>query len=86
VVSTAEDRPSNATAADGVTWIDWGPYLDGQLTFRFLLSRDEPLVQLRAAIETGEVAPDIAPYVPRAGHCSRRAFEASGWRAALGAD
>ena len=86
VVSTAENRPSNATAANGVTWIDWGPYLDGQLTFRFLLRRDEPLVQLRAAIETGEVAPDIAPFVPRAGHCSRRTFEASGWRAALGAE
>ncbi|GGI94208.1 hypothetical protein [Streptomyces brasiliensis] len=25
VVSTQQDRPANATAANGITWIDWGP-------------------------------------------------------------
>ena len=75
MVSTAENRPANATADRGVTWIDWGPYLDGQLTFRFLLRRDPPLQQLRRAIETGDVAPEIAPYVPFAAHCSRQTFE-----------
>jgi hypothetical protein len=83
VVCTPEHRPSNATAANGVTWIDWGPYLDGQLTFRFLLRRDPPLVQLRRAIETGDAAPEIAPYVPRAAYCSRESFERGGWQAAL---
>lgn len=84
VVSRAEDRPDGASAERGVTWLDWGPYLDGQLTFRFLLRRDAPLQALRRAVETGEAPPAIAPYVPRAGHCSRRAFDAEGWRAALG--
>jgi hypothetical protein len=83
VVSTAENRPSNATAEHGVSWLDWGPYLDGQLTFRFLLRRDPMLQQLQSAIATGEAAPGIEPYVPRAGHCSRAAFESGGWRAAL---
>jgi hypothetical protein len=83
VVSTAEDRPSNATAENGVTWIDWGPYLDGQLTFRFLLRRNPLLVELRRAVESGDVTPEIAPYVPRCGHCTRAAFEEAGWEAAL---
>jgi len=84
VVSRADDRPRNATAENGITWMDWGPYLDGQLTFRFLLRRDRPLQQLRRAIETGEVAPEIAPHVPRAAHASREAFERGGWQAVLG--
>ncbi|MEU7060721.1 hypothetical protein [Streptomyces sp. NPDC046197] len=25
VVSTSRDRPHNATTANGITWIDWGP-------------------------------------------------------------
>jgi hypothetical protein len=83
VVSSAGERPSNATAAHGVTWLDWGPYLDGQLTFRCLLRRDPLLQQLRLAIETGDAPPEIAPYVPRAAHGTRADFEAAGWRGVL---
>ncbi len=84
VVSHERDRPANATPENGVTWIDWGDYLDGQLTFRILLKRD-PLVQaIGAAIESGEASPDVEPYVPRSRHCSKAAFEAQGWRAAFG--
>jgi hypothetical protein len=78
-VSSRDNRPANATAADGVTWLDWGDYLDGQLTFRFLLRRDPLLQQLAEAIETGSATPAIEPYVPRAAHCSRAQFEAGGW-------
>jgi hypothetical protein len=83
VVSSKEDRPANATVAHGVTWLDWGTYLDGQLTFRLLLSRQEKLVKLKHAIDTGDVAPEIEAYVPRSRHCSREAFEEKGWKAAF---
>jgi hypothetical protein len=83
VVSTVENRPSNATAENGVTWIDWGPYLDGQLTFRFLLRRNPLLQALKRAVETGEASEEIAPYVPRAAHCSRHDFEQEGWKGAF---
>ncbi len=83
VVCAEADLPSNATAQNGVTWVDWGPYLDGQLTWRFLMSRDPWLVQLKQAIDTGEESAEIAPYVPRVGHCSIAAFEESGWSAAI---
>ncbi len=83
VVSSQEDRPINATKENGVTWLDWGNYLDGQLTFRLLVRREEKLVQLKAAVETGEVTPEIAPYVPQSKHCSKEAFEEKGWKAAF---
>lgn len=37
VVSTPEQRPSNATAACGVNWIPWGPARDGVLIYRHML-------------------------------------------------
>lgn len=83
VVSTPENRPGNATAENGVTWLDWGQYLDGQLTYRMLLRRSEMLTRLRNAVETGEADAAIAPYVPRSKHTTREAFEAQGWRAAF---
>ncbi|MBW2418767.1 MAG: hypothetical protein JRH19_09490 [Deltaproteobacteria bacterium] len=83
VVSTKEKRPSNATAEKGVTWIDWGDYLDGQLTFRMLIRRNPLLQALKQAIDTGEASPDIAPYVPHATHCSRELFEQGDWSAAF---
>ena len=36
VYSRPEDRPANATAANGVTWADWGPVGRQQLTIRWL--------------------------------------------------
>jgi hypothetical protein len=83
VVSTAQQRPANATLENDVNWMDWGPYLDGQLTFRMLL-RTNPLLLRLKALALGETEdPELAPYLPRVGHCSRAAFEANGWRAAL---
>ncbi len=83
VVSTQEDRPANATAENGLTWLDWGNYLDGQLTFRMLLRRGEWLTRLKNAIDLGESDPEIDDYVPRSSHTSREAFEAEGWQAAF---
>ncbi len=80
VVSTADARPANASPENGVTWLDWGPYLDGQLTWRFLLRREPMLVALHDAIVSGEPTPEIAPYVPVARHVSKAAFEDGSWR------
>jgi hypothetical protein len=83
VISPRGHRPANATAANGVTWLDWGDYLDGQLTFRMLLRREPLLVKLAEAVATGVASPAIAPYVPRAVHCSRQEFERGGWQRAF---
>ena len=71
-------RSRRAGHVPKVAWLDWGPYLDGQVTFRFLLRRDSLLRQLRRAVDTGEVSEEISPFVPRAGHCTRQDFEATG--------
>ena len=45
----------------------------------------EALTCRRMRFSSGsEVSNEVAPYVPRTGHCSRQAFEAEGWKAALG--
>lgn len=36
VYSRAADRPANATAANGVTWVDWGPVSYQTITLRWL--------------------------------------------------
>ena len=83
MVSTAEQRPDNATAGHSVNWMDWGPYLDGQLTFRMLLRTNPLLLRLKALAEGQGADPELEPYLPRVGHCSRADFEARGWRAIL---
>jgi hypothetical protein len=83
VVSTRQNRPRNATVEHGITWLDWGDYLDGQLTFRMLIRRNPLLQALKRALDTGEASGKVAPYVPRAAHCSRQAFEDGEWRSAF---
>ncbi len=83
VVSTEQNRPGNATRQQHVNWMDWGPYLDGQLTYRLLL-RTNPLLLRLKALALGETDdPELQPFLPRVGHCSRKDFETQGWRAAL---
>jgi len=83
VVSPPEARPANATPEHGVTWLDAGPFLDVQLTLRMLRAEAPLLRGLRSAIESGEAAPGIEPFVPRSALCSRRAFESGGFEACL---
>lgn len=76
VISTTDNRPKNADAAHGVTWINWGPYLDGQITWRIFLA-DSPLInQIKAGITTGHPSEAAAPYIPQFSYCTPGAFDA----------
>jgi hypothetical protein len=76
VVSEPHDRPSNATAENGYTWLDWGPFLDGQLPMRNLMVDDALWQGVAEALQTGVVPPGLDPdYVPKAAHCPRLMFE-----------
>jgi len=80
VVSRADDRPTNLERTGG-TWLDWGPYLDGQLQYRFVY-RENPYVVAIAAAANGEpVADRFRPYLPAAVPCDRATYEAGGWQA-----
>lgn len=76
MITAPEDRP--AGLPEGVNWLSAGPFLDGQLSLRMLLARDQLLVRLKDAIETGVADREIEPYVPRIAACSRRSFDAGG--------
>ena len=81
VVSRAEDRPDNATTDDGVGWLDWGPYLDNQVSFRLFPRSSEVAEAIAADVEAGE---RTDPHTPEAVYCTRETFEAGGADACFG--
>jgi hypothetical protein len=82
VISSEENRPVNLEL-EAATWLDWGPYLDGQLQYRFVY-RENPYVQAIAAAADGEsIDPGMQPYVPVAAPCEKALFEREGWRGCI---
>jgi hypothetical protein len=79
VVSDAESRPANLEQ-QAATWIDWGPYLDGQLTYRMVYRENEFARRIAFALNGGIVSPARRDYIPRAVPCSRERFELAGWK------
>jgi hypothetical protein len=80
VVSDVDHRPANLQQHNA-TWIDWGPYLDGQLSYRHVY-RENPLVaEIARGVLGNSVSDAVRPYVPVARPCSQHAFETGGWKA-----
>ena len=80
IVSKSANRPANL-AATHATWLDWGPYMDGQLQYRYVY-RENPYVAAIAAAANGERIPDeLIPYVPASVPCGRATYQTGGWRA-----
>jgi hypothetical protein len=80
VISDQAHRPSNLEPMHA-TWIDWGPYLDGQLSYRHVY-RENPIVQEIAKGVLGQsVSEELRPFIPVATPCNRDEFEAGGWQA-----
>ena len=79
VVADEAHRPSNLKDVDA-TWIDWGPYLDGQLTYRMVYRENEFARRIAFALNGGYVPDAMKEYVPRSAPCSRERFEESGWK------
>ncbi len=89
VVSRPEDRPRNATLANGVAWLNWGTRgegLDipqnrtgwGMLMIRFV-GTNPSWAQSPANVTTpGTEASVMGPYYPRGEYTTKAAFEASG--------
>lgn len=86
VVSDAAHRPANATTADGVAWLPWGPANEIQIMERNMLPSPSftGAVQL---ISTPAQNPDAASilgdYYPTSAYCSEQTFEQGGWKACL---
>lgn len=79
VVSTPSDRPANATAADGVTWLDWGSTaVDGLLILRHMLP-DPSFPESALGVPPGSpAAATMGAFAPTATTCTTAQFEAGG--------
>jgi hypothetical protein len=85
VVSDPAERPTNATARNGVTWIPWGAAdANGLLIYRNMA----PAPSFRQAIQTIQKGDDpqkvMGVYYPEAHYCTKQTFEQSGWRGCFG--
>lgn len=79
VVSTRAERPANATAADGVTWIDWGSTkVDMLLLLRNMLANPD-FVESAIRLAPGALATStMGRYAPRGTYCPVATFEQGG--------
>jgi len=85
VVSLPDDRPKNATAENGVAWINWGPGegLDaprnrkdwGALLMRFMVPQKDWKYN---PLKPGDLATVMGPYYPKGYYTTKEQFEAEG--------
>ena len=85
VVSTAEQRPANATADCGVSWLPWGPQTQGLLIYRHMLPNPSFAQAIQNVPEPGREREVMGDYYPEGRYLSdKTAFEARGCPAASG--
>jgi hypothetical protein len=78
VVSTADDRPSNATAAEGVAWLDWGSTAqDMLLILRNMLPASDFHRSTFDVAPGSPAGPAMGEFAPVASECTTAAFEAA---------
>jgi len=85
VVSLPEDRPKNATAENGIAWINWGPGEGlsdprnrkdwGALLMRFMVPQKNWKYN---PLQPGDLATVMGPYYPRGYYTTKEKFEADG--------
>jgi hypothetical protein len=90
VVSLPEDRPKNATTANGVAWINWGAGEGigdprnrkdwGALLMRFMVPQKDWANSPLKAKSPGELAGIMGPYYPKGYYTTKAKFEAEGPR------
>jgi hypothetical protein len=78
VVSTPNDRPTNATAAGGVNWLPWGDASAGVLVYRQLLVSPSFARSIPLQSATGSPVAEMGPYYPQIAYCTVAEFEAAG--------
>jgi len=79
VVSTPGERPTTATTANGIDWVDWGSTSTNLLmAFRHMLP-DPGFTQTVKNVAPGQLASEVmGEYTPVAKYCDKATFEAGG--------
>ena len=88
VVSRPEDRPANATAENGIAWVNWGPGegLDnarnrkdfGMILMRFIHPDPQWAQSPSNVVVPGTEATVMGPYYPRGTYTDKASLEARG--------
>jgi len=89
VYSRKEDRPANATAANGVAWIEWSPRGEGvdgpknrpdfgMLLMRFIANDPNWAQSPDKVTKPGMEEAVMGPYYPRGAYTDKATFEAGG--------
>lgn len=86
VVSDPGQRPSNADAAHGVTWLPWGgTQATAQVVFRNMLPNPGFRFAAQRITSPGQSARSVmGRYYPKAVYCSKARYESGGWQACFG--
>jgi hypothetical protein len=85
VISDPVDRPANATAANGVTWLPWGGiFPNGVVIYRNMLPASTFTQAIQSITEQGTPQAVMGLYFPSTAYCSKTTFEAGGWSACHG--
>jgi hypothetical protein len=82
VVSSPADKPANATAANGVTWLPLGAQPAAQIVMRNMLpAATFPYAAESITSPTQSAQQVMGRYYPTAIYCATATFEAGGWKA-----
>lgn len=77
-VSTAGDRPGNATNANGTAWLDWGSTNQNMLLLMRHMLPDASFTESVFAVAPGSSAEAMGAYRPVVKVCTTATFEAAG--------
>jgi hypothetical protein len=79
VVSTPAERPANATAACGVTWLPWGPSQESVLIYRHMLPDPSFAQAIQRVPARGQEKATMGDYTPESRYyADKAAFEKLG--------
>jgi hypothetical protein len=85
VVSDPSERPANATAKNGVTWLPWGAAdATGLLIYRHMAPAPSFRQSIQTITKTDDPQKVMGPYYPEAHYCTKQTFEQHGWRGCFG--
>lgn len=85
VISDPEDRPRNATRANGINYLEWGGfYYSGIVIYRHMLPSKSFKEAIQNIPEGTPPAKVMKTYMPAAGYCSKERFERHGADVCIG--
>ena len=84
VISDPAQRPRNADARHGVTWLPWGASdATALLIYRNMLISPSFHHAVQDVVKGSDPVKVMGAYYPRSAYCSTSIFEAGGWQACL---